>query len=324
MSELMSAVMSRVKDAKDFGKVALLYGGWAAEREVSLVSGKAVHEAMQRLGIDVTAIDATRDNILTLRQQGFARVFNIIHGAGGEDGIVQAVLEAQGIPYTGSGVLASALAMDKLRTKQIWQTLGIPSAPFALLDEQTDFEAVVRQLGLPIFVKPATEGSSIGMTKVKRAEDLRAAYELARQYCPLVLAEQFIAGREFTMAVLDGRVLPSVWIEPDGEYYDYNAKYVSDNTRYHCPSGLDAALEQRIGELAVKAFAALGARGWGRADFILDARQQPWFLELNTVPGMTSHSLVPMAARTAGMSFDQLVWAILETSCPDFPAGGRP
>lgn len=315
--------MKTVINAAQFGKVALLYGGWAAEREVSLVSGKAVHEAMLRLGIDVTAIDATRDNILTLRQQGFDRAFNIVHGAGGEDGLLQAVLEAQSIPYTGSGVLASALAMDKLRTKQIWQSLGIPSAPFVVLNETTDFDTVVQQLGLPIFVKPATEGSSIGMTKVKRVEDLRAAYDLAKKYCPLVLAEKFIAGREFTMAVLGDRVLPSIWIEPDGEYYDYHAKYVSDNTRYHCPSGLDAALEQHIGTLALQAFSTLGARGWGRADFMLDADQNPWFLELNTVPGMTSHSLVPMAAQTAGISFDQLVWKILETSVDGTERGAR-
>lgn len=304
----------KARNAKDFGRVALLYGGWAAEREVSLVSGKAVLEAMQRLGIQVTAVDANRDNILTLKAQGFARAFNILHGTGGEDGVVQAALEIQGVPYTGSGVLSSALAMDKLRTKQIWQTLGIPSAPFALLDERSDFDAVVKRLSLPIFVKPATEGSSIGMTKVKTASELKPAFELARKYCPLVLAEQFIAGREFTAAVLNDRVLPFVWIQPMGEYYDYHAKYVSDDTRYHCPSGIDARLEQEISELALKAFRSLGARGWGRADFILDAQNRPWFLELNTVPGMTSHSLVPMAAKAAGITFDELVWTILETS----------
>ena len=300
--------------AKEFGRVALLHGGWAAEREVSLVSGKAVHEAMQRLGLDVTLIDATRENVLTLRAQKFDRAFNILHGAGGEDGVVQAALELQGIRYTGSGVLASALAMDKLRTKQIWDSAGIPSAPHVLLDESSDFDAVVGQLGLPIFVKPATEGSSIGMTKVKKAGELKAAYELARKYCPLVLAEKFIAGREFTAAVLGQQVLPFVWIEPAGEYYDYHAKYVSDETRYHCPSGIAPALQQTIGELALKAFNVLGARGWGRVDFILDAGNRPWFLELNTVPGMTSHSLVPMAAKVAGIGFDQLVWKILETS----------
>ncbi|MGH8528385.1 MAG: D-alanine--D-alanine ligase [Nevskiales bacterium] len=304
----------KVVNAADFGRVAVLMGGWSAEREVSLMSGKAVHEAMQGRSIQVTAVDASRENILQLKAQGFDRAFNMLHGIGGEDGVVQAALELQGIPYTGSGVLASALAMDKLRTKQIWQSAGIPCAPHVLLDERSDFDAVVRQLGLPIFVKPATEGSSIGMTKVKKAEELKPAFELARKYCPLVLAEQFIAGREFTAAVLARQVLPFVWIEPAGEYYDYHAKYVSNDTRYHCPSGIDAALEKTIGQLALKAFDALGASGWSRVDFMLDPQNRPWFLEINTLPGMTSHSLFPVAAKALGISFDQLVWKILETS----------
>lgn len=310
----------RITDVQAFGRVALLYGGWAAEREVSLVSGQAVLAALQNLGVDVLPMDANRDNVMRLRKQGINRVFNIVHGAGGEDGLIQAALELQGLPYTGSGVLASALSMDKLRSKQLWQALDIPSAAFTSLHADTDWDAVAAELGLPIFVKPATEGSSIGMSKVSRAADLQAAWQLAVRYCPRVLAERSIetrqGGGEYSVSIVAGEVLPFVRIIPDGEYYDYHAKYESEVTAYHCPSGLSAALEANIGALALKAFQALDGQGWGRVDFMLDADDQPWFLEINTVPGMTSHSLVPMAAKQAGLSFDELIWRILETTMP--------
>ena len=307
-----------VRQAADFGKVAVLLGGWAAEREVSLDSGAQVLAALQRQGVDAVGIDANKDNLLTLKAQGFDRAFNILHGIGGEDGTVQAVLEMQGIAYTGSGVLASALAMDKHRTKQIWSAAGIPTPAYELLDESTDFAAVVEALGLPIFVKPATEGSSIGMSRVDRAEDLEPAYRKAAEYCSLVLAESFISGGEYTAAVLEGQDglegLPLLRIETKAEFYDYDDKYLSAATDYPCPGGRSPDQEAELSALAVKAFGLLGARGWGRADFLLDAEGQPWFLELNTIPGMTSHSLVPMAANERGYDFDALVWRVLETS----------
>lgn len=304
----------KIQNAADFGRVAVLLGGWAAEREVSLDSGAGVVAAMQRLGIDAEAVDVDRERLLTLREQGFDRAFIILHGVGGEDGTAQAILDTSGIPYTGSTVLGSALGMDKYRTKCLWRAHGIPTPDFRLLDEHSDMDAVVAALGLPIFVKPASEGSSIGMSRVDRVEDLRPAYEKARAFDPLVLAERFVKGGEYTCAVLNGQVLPLVRIETPREFYDYEAKYQSDDTRYLCPCGLPEQEEQAFSEIALKAFNVLAASGWGRVDFLLDEQGQPWFLELNTVPGMTSHSLVPMAAKEAGLSYDELVWRILETS----------
>lgn len=309
--------MSRqVTDAADFGKVAVLMGGWSAERDVSLDSGAQVLAALQRQGVNAHGVDVNRENLLLLKNVGFDRAFNILHGPGGEDGIVQSVLQVLGIPLTGSGVLASALAMDKLRTKQIWESAGIPTPSYRLLEDDTDLEAVVEALGLPIFVKPATEGSSIGMSRVERGEDLAAAYAHAAQYNPLVLAEAFIEGGEYTCAVLQGaeglQALPLIRIQTPNTFYDYEAKYQSDATAYHCPCGLPADTEAQLAALSLQAFRLLGANGWGRADFMLDAEGRPWFLELNTVPGMTSHSLVPMAAQQAGLDFDALVWRILE------------
>lgn len=307
-----------VTNPEDFGRVAVLMGGWAAEREVSLDSGSQVIAALQRSGVDAVEVDLDRDRLLGLKAEGFDRAFNILHGVGGEDGTVQAVLDVMGLPYTGSGVLASALSMDKHRTKQIWNSAGIPTPPYVLLDENTDFSAVVDHLGLPIFVKPATEGSSIGMSRVEKVDNLQAAYLKAAKYCPVVIAERFVEGGEYTVAVLQGsdglQGLPLLRIESDSAFYDYDAKYVSDSTRYHCPCGLPAESEAECAALAVRAFNVLDASGWGRADFLLDKDGRPWFLELNTVPGMTSHSLVPMAAKQAGMDFDALVWRILETS----------
>jgi D-alanine-D-alanine ligase len=304
----------KVRQAKDFGKVAVLLGGWSPEREVSLLSGAAVVQALQKQGIDAHGVDLSRDRLLQLKAEGFDRAFNILHGIGGEDGTVQAALEILGLPYTGCGVLASALSMDKRVTKLIWAAQGIPTPMHRVLSDETDFALLADELGLPIFVKPADAGSSIGLVKVKSVADLPDAYRFARQYCSTVLAERFVSGGEYTCAILDGQALPLVRIEPDGEYYDYNAKYVSDNTRYLCPSDLPSEQEAQLRALALKAFQMVGASGWGRVDFLLDIQDQPWFLELNTVPGMTSHSLVPMAARAAGISFEELVWRVLETS----------
>ena len=307
---------ARIKNPQDFGRVAVLMGGWAPERDVSLVSGAAVLAGLKQTGVDAHAVDLTRERLLGLKGEGFDRVFNVLHGAGGEDGVVQAVLEVIGLPYTGSGVFASALSMDKRATKLVWAAQGIPTPVHRTLTGTTDFKAVAEELGLPIFVKPATAGSSIGLTKVTAASQLKGAYEEARKYDKVVLAERFVRGGEYTAAVLDGEALPLIRIEPDGEFYDYNAKYVSDNTRYHCPSGLSPEQEAQLQALSLKAFQMTGASGWGRVDFLLDDEGRPWFLELNTVPGMTSHSLVPMAARARGLSFDDLVWRVLETSFP--------
>jgi D-alanine-D-alanine ligase len=245
--------------------------------------------------------------------RGFDRAFIVLHGRGGEDGSVQGALELLGLPYTGSGVLASALSMDKWRTKLVWQAAGIPISDYVLLDECSDMPAVAARLGLPIFVKPANEGSSIGITKVKRTEDLSAAYQVAVRYDRLVIAERFIDGAEVQFPILGDRVLPSIRIEPATEFYDYDAKYFRDDTRYHCP-GMPANQEQPLHELVLRAFRVLGCRGWGRMDLIIDRAGQPYFLEMNTVPGMTSHSLMPMGARAAGIEFDALCLRILETS----------
>lgn len=307
------------RDASVFGTVAVLMGGWSAEREVSLWSGQAVLAALLARGVDARAVDADRDTLFGLRRAGFDRAFNVMHGTGGEDGTLQAVLDLIGLPYTGSGVLASALAMDKLRSKRMWKAEGLPTPDSYLVKDFTALELAALTLGYPFIVKPSEEGSSVGITKVKVAEQLRDAFDLARGSSGrVVMAERFIDGgpqkAEYTCAILDGRALPMVRIEPDGEFYDYHAKYVSERTRYTCPSELPAALERRIQAIALEAFDLLGARGWGRIDFLLDAQQQPWLLEANLVPGMTSHSLVPMAARAAGLSFEDLCWTLLETT----------
>ncbi|MES0873860.1 D-alanine--D-alanine ligase [Sinimarinibacterium thermocellulolyticum] len=311
----------RIRDPRAFGRVAVLMGGWSAERQVSLWSGAGVVEALRGKGVDVVAIDATRENVLRLREQHIDRVFNVLHGTGGEDGTVQAVLDLQGIPYTGSGVLASALAMDKLRSKRLWMAEGLPTPDYRFLRSRADLDAAAAHFGYPFIVKPSDEGSSVGVTKVKSPAQLDKAWSAAvGERGRTVMAERYIGGcalgHEFTCALLDGEALPTIRIEPDGEFYDYHAKYVSDATRYHCPSGLDAALEARVQSLCVRAFASLGARGWGRVDFMLDGEGEPWLIEANLVPGMTAHSLVPMAARARGMDYAELCWAVLETTLP--------
>ena len=293
-----------------FGKVAVLLGGRSAEREVSLKSGNAVLQALKNSGVDAHGFDPSAHELAELK--GFDRVFIALHGRFGEDGTIQGALELMGIPYTGSGVLASALAMDKWRTKLVWQAAGVPTPRYVLLTPRTNFQQVVDELGLPIMVKPASEGSSIGMSKVMQAADLQPAYELAAQHDRLVIAEQYIAGEEYTAAILGDVALPLIRLETPHTFYDYEAKYVANTTRYTCPCGLPPERERGFQALALRAFELLGCQGWGRADFMLDASGTPYFLELNTSPGMTDHSLVPMAARQAGLSFEQLVLRVLE------------
>jgi D-alanine-D-alanine ligase len=295
----------------EYGKVAVLMGGRSAEREVSLKSGAAVLAALKRRGVDAHAFDPAEQGLEELKRHGFARAFIALHGRFGEDGTVQGALELMGIPYTGSGVLASALAMDKWRSKLVWQGAGLPIPDYALLDAGSDFGGVAKRLGLPLFVKPANEGSSVGISKVKAAGDLRAAYEQAARYDALVIAEAFIGGGEYTVAILDGLALPVIKIEPAGEFYDFEAKYLRDDTRYLCPCGLALEKEAKMRQLAEKAFAVIGGSGWGRVDFLLDEAGNPYLLEANTAPGMTDHSLVPMAARAAGISFEDLVLKVL-------------
>lgn len=302
-------------DARAFGKVAVVMGGSSAEREVSLKSGRAVHQALLNKGVDAHALDASGAELLRALQQGkFDRVFIAQHGRGGEDGVLQGALELLGLPYTGSTVLGSALAMDKIRSKYVWQAQGLPTPEFALLGEHSDFPAVVKKLGLPLIVKPVHEGSTIGLTKVTQAAQLHGAWQQARAYDADIMAERCVVGPEYTASILDTQALPLIRIEAAGGLYDYQAKYVADDTRYFCPSGLEPKRERELQQLALDAFQALGCSGWGRVDILCDAQGQPWLLEANTVPGMTDHSLVPMAARAAGIGFDDLVWRILLTS----------
>jgi D-alanine-D-alanine ligase len=300
-------------DPRKFGKVALLLGGQSAEREISLKSGGAVLAALQRKSIDVEAVDPDASILERLRAGGFDRAFVILHGRGGEDGQIQGALEILGLPYTGSGVLGSALGMDKYRCKLAWMGCGLPTAEFALLSSADDL-IKARELGFPLMVKPAHEGSSIGMARAEDEEQLAAVWEEAARFDPLVLAERWITGPEFTCAVLGREALPLIRLETPRTFYDYQAKYFSDDTSYICPCGLPPEDESRFQAMALSAFDAAGASGWGRVDFMLDQEGNPYLLEINTVPGMTDHSLVPMAARARGMDFDELVYRILETS----------
>ena len=318
----------RVTDPREFGRVAVLMGGTSSEREVSLDSGRNVLEALLRRGVEAVAVDGIAELARGLAAQGgpgFDRVFNILHGnrGGGEDGVVQGLLEAFGVPYTGSGVLCSALSMDKTRNKQVWLSLGLPTPAYVSLERGDDVLAAAHKIGLPVIVKPACEGSSVGVSRCFKDADLPAAVELAVRYEGPLLVEQLVQGEEYTVAVLGNEALPSIRIVPAGEYYDYHAKYVAEDTQYLCP-GLSGAAEQELGSLALAAFFAPDCRGWGRVDFMRDRSGRPWLLEVNTAPGMTSHSLVPKAARERGIGFDELVWRVLETSlaAPD-ERGGR-
>ena len=300
------------RQPEDFGKVAVLMGGWSAEREVSLNSGDAVLTALLEKKIDAYKIDVKRESIFDdLKKGQFDRVFIILHGPGGEDGVIQSVLEILQLPYTGSGVLASALAMDKLRCKELLQGSGLPTPVYMKLEETTDMSYVGATLGFPIMVKPALEGSSIGMTKVEEETGLNKAWQVAAEYGDSVLAEQWVHGDEYTVAILGQTALPVIRLETKRDFYDYAAKYIDDDTQYHCPCGLDAEEESQLQRLALSAFDAVGAKGWGRVDFMCNEDGKPSVIEINTIPGMTSHSLVPMAAKANGFSFADLVFNIL-------------
>ena len=298
----------------DFGKVAVLMGGISAEREISLMSGNAVLEALRRQGVDAHAFDPAEHPLYELKPAGFSHAFIALHGRGGEDGTVQGALETMDIAYTGSGVMASALCLDKWRTKLVWQAAGIPTPKSVLLRSPGDLETAVATLTYPVIVKPVHEGSTIGLTKVESAAGLPHAYKLASRHDSQVLVEAFVAGQELTVGILGDRALPVIRIEAPQGNYDYQNKYFSDETRYHCPAGLRDEVENAIRRVALSAFQVLGCHGWGRADLILPPDGRFQFLEMNTVPGMTGHSLVPMAAKVEGLDFDALVLAILETS----------
>lgn len=306
--------MTELWPVKSYGRVAVVMGGKSAEREISLISGRAVLESLQRSGVDAYGIDADDTLLQQLVTHKPARVFIMLHGRDGEDGKLQGALEWLGIPYTGSGVLASALAMDKILSKRVWLQLGLDTAEFVALQAESDFAGVLQQLG-PCFVKPVCEGSSIGIGGAETEAQLRAAWKRANEYDTVVMAERWIRGREFTVAILDDEVLPVIELQSTNAFYDFEAKYVSNETRYLCPAPLGAAETVDIGRLAFNAYRALGCSGWGRVDVMRDDAGVFWLLEVNTAPGMTSHSLVPMAAKAAGLDFDALVLRILHTSC---------
>ena len=310
--------MNRVKDARDFGRVAVLMGGASAEREVSLNSGSNVLAALVARGVDAHAVDGIPALIDTLSK--YDRVFNILHGnkGGGEDGVLQGLLEAHGVPCTGSGVLGTALAMDKIRSKQVWLALGLPTPRYKRLAPGSDVHAAARELGLPVIVKPSSEGSSVGVSRVFDDAGLDDAVALAARYPGELLMEQLIVGQELTVGILGDTALPSIRIVPAGEWYDYEAKYVSDDTQYLCP-GLAGKDEDEIRRLSYEAFKAIGCSGWSRVDVMRDKAGGLWLLEVNTAPGMTSHSLVPKAAKQVGIDFEELCWRILETSFPEVP-----
>jgi D-alanine-D-alanine ligase len=298
-----------------FGKVGVLYGGRSAEREVSIMSGTGVHQALTSAGVDAHLFDTGTNTFAQLEEAGFDRVFIALHGRYGEDGTIQGALELLGIPYTGSGVAASALAMDKIMTKRVWLQHGLPTPAFEVLDENTELRRVPDGLGLPLIIKPPHEGSTVGITKVRGYSDMKEAYKQAARFDAEVLAEQFITGRELTVALLGGgrsaRALPVIEIVAPGGNYDYEHKYFADDVQYFCPADLPAELAGEVQRISVAAYRALGCEGWGRADFMLDAQNRPWLLEMNTSPGMTGHSLVPKAAQAAGMTYSELCVAIL-------------
>jgi len=317
MGEVVTIQTNTLPTPERFGKVAVLMGGWSAEREVSLNSGNAVLTALQQRGVNALGLDVQKTTIIDDLQEGhFDRVFNILHGPGGEDGVIQGALEILAIPYTGSKVASSALAMDKLRTKQILTGANLPTPHYMVLNEDVDLNYVVAELGLPLMIKPVLEGSSIGMSKVDEEQELSAAYKLAAQYVGDVIAEQWVTGSEYTVAMLGDQALPVIRLETPRIFYDYDAKYVSNDTQYHCPCGLTEKQESQLQRLAVSAFNIIGASGWGRVDIMCDEQNKPYIIELNTIPGMTDHSLVPMAAKAAGIEFDELVYRILAQTLP--------
>jgi D-alanine-D-alanine ligase len=297
----------------NFGKVAVLMGGSSAEREISLMSGSGVLKALRAKGVDAHPFDPAQRDLFELKREGYARCFIALHGRGGEDGTLQGALEVLGVPYTGSGVLGSAIGMDKWRTKMVWIANGLPTPRYRILNAREDWDAVALDLGLPLIVKPANEGSTLGLTKVTAPTQLPAAYELAaKKYRDIALAEQFIDGPEYTASIVGERALPLIRIEAPQGNYDYQNKYFTDDTKYHCPCGLPVKKEEELKALALQAFRVAGCSGWGRIDIMLDSKTKPWLLEVNTSPGMTSHSLVPMAARAVGLSYEDLCVKILE------------
>jgi D-alanine-D-alanine ligase len=315
VSRLATAALRRAASAPEFGKVAVLLGGDSTEREISLLSGNAVLAALKRRGVNAHAFDPLDRPVQDLPDAGFDRVWIALHGPGGEDGTMQGALEWLGVPYTGSGVLASALTMDKLKTKRVVVGAGYAAPDYAVLSSAADLAPAAARLGLPLMVKPASQGSSLGITKVKDAAQMAQAYADAHAVDPLVFAEAFVAGDEYTVGVLQDRGLPSIRIQPATEFYDYEAKYFRDDTQYHCPSGLDGTAEAQLQAAALAAFRVTDCFGWGRVDFMRERSSGKFhFIEINTTPGMTDHSLVPMAARQAGIGFDELVWRVLETS----------
>jgi D-alanine-D-alanine ligase len=311
----LKSAARRARSGADFGKVAVLLGGDSTEREISLLSGNAVLAALLRRGVNAHAFDPQDRAVQNLVSEGFDRVWIALHGPGGEDGAMQGALEWLGVPYTGSGVLASALTMDKLKTKRVVVGAGYAAPEYAVLSSPADLQRALQSIGLPMMVKPASQGSSVGITKVKTAAELPRAYAEARAIDPIVFAESFVTGDEYTVGVLQDRGLPSIRIQPATEFYDYQAKYFRNDTQYHCPSGLDAEAEGELQAAALAAFQVTDCAGWGRVDFMRDrVTSQFYFIEINTTPGMTDHSLVPMAARQSGIDFEELVWRVLETS----------
>ena len=310
-------------DPRRYGRVAVLMGGNSAEREISLRSGNAVLEALRSAGVDARDLDpAGKDFVRELAEGRFDRVFIALHGRGGEDGVIQGMLDVLGLPYTGSGVLGSALAMDKLRTKQVWEAAGVPTPRFVQLRGEADLATVKAMSGYPVIVKPAHEGSSIGISKADSDDGLHEAWQLARRYDDEVFAEQWVSGAEYTCGILDGEALPLIRLETPNTFYDYQAKYEADTTRYLLPCGLEPAAEQALQSGSLEAFRSVGGSGWGRVDFMLDEQGQPWFIEVNTVPGLTDHSLVPMAARASGLDFTAMACRILDTTLAADAAGG--
>ncbi|MDH5611643.1 MAG: D-alanine--D-alanine ligase [Gammaproteobacteria bacterium] len=299
----------------EFGKVAVLMGGWSAEREISLLSGKAVLTALQAQGVDAHAVDVDHDIATVLKEGKFERAFIVLHGRGGEDGTIQGLLSAMSIPYTGSRVLGSSLSMDKLRTKQIWLAAGLPTPDYCILNSEMDCAHAVKKVGLPLIMKPALEGSSIGMSKVTDESEMISAWQKAKACGGVVIAERWITGKEYTAAILNDRVLPMIRLETSHAFYDFDAKYKAEDTKYICPCGLSQETEIQLSLMIKQSFNAVDASGWGRVDFMIDQNNQPWLIEVNTVPGMTDHSLVPMAAKQAGINFEQLVIEILRGTC---------
>lgn len=305
----------QVHRPEEFGRVAVLLGGESSERKISLITGAAVHQALLARGVDAHAVDVAPRRVLdALRDGAFCRVWNALHGGAGENGALQGLLTCAGIPFTGSGVLASAVGLDKLRSKYLFQAVGLATPPYAVLRTERDLAPAVARLGLPLAVKPNAEGSSVGVARVSREDDLAKAFAEARRYDEVVLAEQWVEGDEYTAGILHGEVLPMIRIEAASGFYDYTAKYFSDKTRYHVPCGLPAEREHALADVAMRAFDAIGASGWGRVDLMVNGAGEALVLEVNTVPGMTHHSLVPMAAAARGIDFQELVWRVLETS----------